>query len=137
MSWCRSAFNEGNDWGLDVFVCMLNIRVSKLNWVIILMCWRCPFKVFFPYEGVRDMEMRHTYILAHSNFQQKILKTSEEFNLLLLLPSPILKENREILQELILFTNKHFPKNGFNNPERKVSKSMGLLSQCIILKSFL
>ena len=70
---------------------------------------------------------------------QKILKTSEEFNLLLLLPSPILKENREILQELILFTNKHFPKNGFNNPERKVSKSMGLLSvsQCIILKSFL
>ena len=78
------------------------------------------------------MEMRHTYMLA-----QKILKTSEEFNLLLLLPSPILKENREILQELILFTNKHFPKNGFNNPERKVSKSMGLLSQCIILKSFL
>ena len=70
---------------------------------------------------------------------QKILKTSEEFNLLLLLPSPILKENREILQELIPFTNKHFPKNGFNNPERKVSKSMGLLSvsQCIILKSFL
>ena len=83
--------------------------------------------------------MTYLHTCTHSNFQQKILKTSDEFNLLLLLPSPILKENREILQELILFTNKHFPKNGFNNPERKVSKSMGLLSvsQCIILKSFL